>query len=192
MFELRPVILETQGLRAALEYYVDRLITTEEMNIQLDIRNLDDRLAPQVEGLCFAIIQEAVSNVKKHANAENTWITVEHRTRDLVIAVLDDGKGFDVTTIERGYDRRGSMGMLNIKERAEMLDARHGIESTPGRGTLVYLIVPFPDQGVSPSNLEGADRESASPAGNGRRKRKTGPLHWPQDDRTASGSSGGE
>jgi len=174
MFELRPVILETRGLQAALEYYVDRLNTTEGMNIHLEIRDLKERLPSKMKGLCFGIIREAIGNVKKHAHAENTWITVEQRARDLVVAVRDDGKGFDVTQTEQGYGRRGSLGMIHMQERAEALNARYAIESVPGRGTLVYLIAPITAEGVS-SPSRNADQ--APPVGNGRRKRKTGPLH---------------
>ena len=78
MFVLRPVILETQGLRAALKSYVERLRTTEGINVQLSIRGLDERLPQRVEETCFAVIHEAVNNVRKHAHAEHAWLSLIH------------------------------------------------------------------------------------------------------------------
>ena len=95
------------------------------------MRGLDERLPERVESLCFAIIHEAVGNVKKHAEAENTWIVVERRGSRLYVAVRDDGTGFDVSSTEATYDSRGSLGLLNMQERADVLGARYAIESSP-------------------------------------------------------------
>ncbi|MCR4407786.1 MAG: GAF domain-containing sensor histidine kinase [Anaerolineae bacterium] len=157
LFELRPVILETQGLQAALESYVERLRTTEGMTIHLNVRGLDERVPAKVEQICFAIVQEAVGNIKKHAEAKQVWIGVERRAKDLIVGIRDDGKGFDVTAVESKYDQRGSLGLLNMKERAELVGGQLTIESSPGRGTLVSLIVP----------LDGAPKN---------RRKGTGPL----------------
>jgi len=174
MFELRPVILETQGLVPALESYVERLVSTEGMVIHLDIRSLPERLPSKIEGLCFSIIQEALSNVKKHAHAENTWIIVERRTKDLIVAVRDDGQGFDVTLVQEGYDSRGSLGLLNMRERSEMLGARYSIDSKPGHGTLVSLIVPLEVETKPESQEASQGEQQGSP--NGGRRPGTGPL----------------
>jgi signal transduction histidine kinase len=187
MFELRPIVLETEGLQAALEYYVERRNTVDGMNVHLDVRNLEGRLPSRVERLCFAIIHEAVGNVKKHTHAENTWIILERRRRDLVVAIRDDGEGFDVSEIEAGYDRRGSLGLLNIRERSEVLGARYAIESAPGEGTLVYLIVPLTN-GDAPGTeyTRTARRADATTAREGKRRRRTGPLGWVGDDRPST------
>ena len=165
LFELRPVILERQGLKAAIESYAERLLSTETFDIHLDIQNLNGRLPPRMETHCFVIIREAVNNVRKHARAANMWIALEQRERDLVIAVRDDGIGFDVASVEEDYDRRDSLGLLNIKERAEAMGARHKFVSTPGSGTLLYLIAPIarhplPQEASqeSPHVLEGITR----------------------------------
>jgi hypothetical protein len=127
--------------------------------------------------LCFSIIREVVGNVKKHANTSNAWIVIERRERDLVVAIRDDGDGFDVSSIKETYDRRGSLGLLNIKERSEALGARYAIESAPGRGTLVYLIVPLSGEETVAQQDAGALVEvDALPPGARRRKPQTGPL----------------
>jgi signal transduction histidine kinase len=181
MFELRPLVLETEGLKAALETYVDRLRETDGMNIHLEIRNLEGRLPARVGELCFDIVKEAIGNTRKYASAKDTWVIVERRTRDLIVAVRDNGKGFDVATTEKEYDRRGSLGLVNMRERAELMGARYALKSVPGRGTLVYLIVPLiKTHGVRPGALTAYQEPSISAPPNGRR-RGTGPLLWPSD-----------
>lgn len=184
MFVLRPVILETQGLQAALEFYLDRIQQTERLSVHLDVRNLDQPLPKRVQEICFAIVHEAVGNVVKHAQAKNAWIVVERRATDLVLAVRDDGKGFDVKQTQAEYDLSGSQGMLNMQERAEMLHARYVVQSAPGRGTLIYLIAPLARPVARPrteaaraSGLP-ASRLAAAPFG-GRRRKGTGPLRFP-------------
>jgi signal transduction histidine kinase len=187
MFALRPVILETQGLKAALEYYVERIRDTENIRVHLDVRNLDQPLPDRVREVCFAIVHEAVGNVIKHAEAQNVWIVLERRATDLVLAVRDDGTGFDVTQTQAGYDLSGSLGMLNMKERAEMLHARYVVQSTPGRGALIYLIIPLTAPTARP-RVETVRASSAPatpspalpgtlpPTLAGRRRKGTGPL----------------
>ena len=190
MFVLRPVVLETRGLRAALESYVEQLRTTEGLNVQLNMRGLDQRLPQRIEEACFAVIHEAINNVNKHAHGADAWIVVERRAGDLIVAVRDNGKGFDLVQTEAQYDRLGKLGMLNMRERAEMLGARYRVESVPGRGTLVYMIVPL-DKGDRAGGQEGAELRQAargeppprqlgsvySIASPRRRRKGTGPLN---------------
>jgi signal transduction histidine kinase len=182
MFVLRPVVLETQGLEAALRAYVERIRGVESLDVHLEVHNLSVRLPARVEEVCFAIVHEAVGNVVKHAHAQNAWIVVERRATDLVLAVRDDGDGFDVAQTRVGYDLSGSLGMLNMRERAEMLNGRYVVQSKPGRGTLIYLIVPLNGTVARPrteaARMAGlpASPPSAARSLAGRRRRGTGPL----------------
>lgn len=144
IFELRPVILKTQGLEPALRSYVERLREAEGMNIHLKIAGLKERLPARLEEICFSIIQEAISNVKRHADEKNVWLTAIRRRGELQVTVKDDGAGFDLAEVERSYDRRGKLGLLNMRERAEMIGGRLSIESAPGQGTSITLSVPLP------------------------------------------------
>ena len=143
IFELRPVILKTQGLEPALHSYVERLREAEDMNIHLKIEGLEERLPTRLEEICFSIIQEAISNVKRHANEKNVWLTAIRRGDEFQVAVKDDGKGFDLAEVEISYDRRGKLGLLNMRERAEMIRGRLSIESAPGEGTTITLDIPL-------------------------------------------------
>ncbi len=143
LFKLRPLALETQGLRGALEQYVVRLQETGGTPVQLDIEEPDERLEPNVEATVFSIIEEAVTNARKHANASSINVRLAPYGDFLMATVHDNGKGFDVKAVEANYDQRGSMGMINMKERAELIGGRLEIQSQPGHGTTVTLAVPL-------------------------------------------------
>ena len=143
IFELRPVILKTQGLEPALRSYVERLREAEDVNIHLKVEGLEKRLPARLEEICFSIIQEAINNVKRHANEENVWLTAIRRGDEFQVVVKDDGEGFDLAEVERSYDKRGKLGLLNMQERAEMIEGRLSIESALGKGTTITLNVPL-------------------------------------------------
>lgn len=146
LFELRPVILESQGLVPALRSYVNQLQDSDKFAVHLDVSNFDSQLDPKVAGTIFSIVQEAINNVKKHAHARNVWLNLAIDRDQLVVGIKDDGQGFDVKAIERDYDQRGSFGLLNMHERAELIDGFLVIESSqvePERGTVVTLRVPL-------------------------------------------------
>ncbi len=150
LFELRPIILESQGLVPALRSYVSQLQDSDEFLIHLDVGNFDSQLDPKVAGTIFSIVQEAINNVKKHAHARNVWINLAVDEDQLVVGIKDDGRGFDVKAVEREYDQRGSFGLLNMHERAELIDGFLVIESSqvePERGTVVTLRVPLSKAG---------------------------------------------
>ncbi len=156
LFRLRPLILESQGLVAALTHLAERLQETERFAIHLDVDPAVDRiLDANAKGLVFSIIEEALNNARKHADPQNVWIRARAEGNRLTVIVEDDGRGFDPQALRADYSRRGSMGMLNMAERAELLGGEFGIESAPGQGTRVRLQVPIPsaaleDQRASP------------------------------------------
>jgi signal transduction histidine kinase len=143
IFELRPVILQTQGLIAALRTYVKRLREVEGMTIHADLQDWPERLPPKIEEVSFAIIQEALTNVKKHAEAHNIWLQVGHQDDCLIVTVRDDGKGFEVIRLEALEAQEGHLGLLNMRERAEMVGGKLAIRSQLGWGTRVMLTVPL-------------------------------------------------
>jgi signal transduction histidine kinase len=168
IFELRPVILQTQGLIAALHTYVERLRETEDMTIHAELEDWPERPPTRIEEICFAIIQEALTNVKKHAEARNTWLQVTRQDARLMVTVRDDGKGFEVTRLEVLEVQEGHLGLLNMRERAEMVGGELAIRSQPGWGTRVTLTIPLapkptPDQLRQTGLLQ--DPSSGSPPG---------------------------
>jgi signal transduction histidine kinase len=143
LFDLRPVALETQGLAAALQVYVERQSEAKNLTFHLDTQEFDQRFSPKVEAAIFSIVQEAVGNAEKHSQAKNISISIKPMGGKLAVCVEDDGRGFDLTQVEEAYAQRGNLGLLNMKERAEIARGKLAIESKPGRGTTVTLTVPL-------------------------------------------------
>jgi signal transduction histidine kinase len=147
LFELRPLILETKGLVPALEAYVQQLGESEGFHLHLDTQASLPDLDASAARTVFVIVQEAVTNAKKHANPQDVWLRLSREGAWLQVVVEDNGKGFDVERVNREYDRRGSIGMLSMRERAELIDGMLEIKSStekPETGTQVILRVPLP------------------------------------------------
>jgi len=146
LFSMRPMILETQGLAAALEHYADRIQQTDNIEVQVNAVGLEKRPVPLVEGATFFIVEEAINNAKKHADPEHIWVNLESRNGELFAQVKDDGRGFDVAEVESSYEARSSLGLVNMRERARLINGRLTIESQPLQGTTVTLTAPMTGQ----------------------------------------------
>jgi signal transduction histidine kinase len=144
LFTLRPLVLETQGLKAALETLVQKLHdTAPELNVRLQLDENAEKLDKDAQGMIFYVIEEAVGNARKHAQATDIWIIARRDNESYLIEVRDNGKGFDVGKVQASYDKRGSLGMVNMSERAEVLKAKLSIASATGQGTRVMLRFPL-------------------------------------------------
>ena len=139
LFDLRPVALETQGLAAALQVLVERQSETQGVEFHVDTHSFNQRFSPKVEAAVFSIVQEALGNAQKHSRAQNVWIELQPVGEELIITVRDDGHGFDLPQMEEAYAQRGNLGLLNMKERAEIANAKLTIKSKRGNGTTVTL-----------------------------------------------------
>ena len=122
LFELRPIILESRGLIPALNSYHNQLSQSMDCTIHMDAEPLNFQIKLQGASTIFSIIQEAVNNIRKHAHANNIWIQVYAEGDNLLFNVEDDGTGFDFDTTIENYDGLGSFGLLNMHERAAILD----------------------------------------------------------------------
>lgn len=154
LYELRPLVLESQGLEAALEQYAARFPTApNDPAVHFSRVGPEDiRLSASVETTIFTILQEAVNNARKHAGSKNIWLQVEYKDGFVNAVAQDDGKGFDVSAIEQSYDRRGSLGMTNMRERAALVGGKVTIESKMGRGTRVMIRIPMTEANLASDN----------------------------------------
>lgn len=143
LFAMRPVILETQGLEPALHQYIERLNSNESFKVTINNQGYDGQLNQEAEGVAFAIIEEAISNAKKHAQATAIKISLAAKQDDLFVEIRDNGVGFDVAATQSTYDQRTSLGLINMDERASLVGGEASIESAPGKGTAVRLRIPF-------------------------------------------------
>jgi signal transduction histidine kinase len=144
LFELRPLVLESHGLVAALKVFLERRQKDENTALHLELQtdqpgNQFIRPDYRVEAALFAVVQEAVNNALKHAEAEDIWVRLNQSARGLLVLVEDNGRGFDVAATNANYEQRCSMGMVNMRERAELASGHLKLESAPGKGTKVAV-----------------------------------------------------
>jgi signal transduction histidine kinase len=101
------------------------------------------RLPSEIEAATFIIVQEAVNNARKHARSDVITIYLYVEEDTFVASVRDRGRGFNVAAVEGSYNSRGSLGLLNMKERARLIGAELRIRSEPEQGTTVELRIPL-------------------------------------------------
>jgi signal transduction histidine kinase len=142
LFELRPIVLETQGLVRALETYVDQLQGDSSTAFHFENSGFEDRLSPEIEAAAFMLVQEAVNNARKHSEASNIWLNLTPDAEQLRITVQDDGKGFDLKAAQNNAHMGGHLGLVSMQERAQLIEAKLEILAEPGHGTKVLLRVP--------------------------------------------------
>src|SRR5581483_3909003 len=133
--DLRPSVLDDLGLTVALEWYVNR----QAQRVGFLPHFVADRVEPRpttlVETTCFRIVQEALTNVARHAQAKNVWVTVRCREAHLALRIRDDGVGFDVGTAMVHAAQGASLGVLGMEERTRLVGGDLEIVSRVGHGT---------------------------------------------------------
>jgi signal transduction histidine kinase len=97
----------------------------------------------EAEGVVFAIVEEAVGNAKKHAQASEIKINLIAGKNSVTVEIRDNGVGFDVEETKSTYDQRTSLGLINLDERAQLVGGQCTIESARGRGTTIRVEIPF-------------------------------------------------
>lgn len=135
--ELRPAALDELGLVPALRQLVDDFGGEAGLIVSFESFGLARRLAPQLETVCYRIVQEALTNVVRHAQARRVRVSLEADDGNIYLQVADDGRGFD----PRQAQAKG-VGLLGIQERVIGLDGKIEIHSAPGQGTRLAVTVP--------------------------------------------------
>ena len=144
LFTLRPLVLESQGLAAALDQLAQKIQETHGQAVAPHVTaDAEKALTSNQQGVIFYIVEEAVNNARKHAQAELISVNIRRRQDVVVVEIADNGVGFDTSAVTANYDQRGSLGMVNMQERTELLDGTLHIESTEGRGTTITILVPI-------------------------------------------------
>ncbi len=138
--DLRPASLEHLGLVAALEQFVETFGEQRRLALQLETVNLGgERLPLTVETSLYRIVQEALTNVGRHARASRADVFLKRRDNQIIMIIEDDGVGFDIDDTHHS----SRLGLVGMRERAEMLGGRLVIESEISNGTTVYVEVPY-------------------------------------------------
>lgn len=140
--DLHPSILDDLGLVPALRWYIDHQAPMQNFSVQLSADSLVNRLPAWCEQLCYRVVQEALTNIYRHARAANVAIELWERGADLHLIIRDDGVGFDVRqALERAHVG-GSLGLISMRERVNLVKGVIEIQSTPGEGAEIHVRIP--------------------------------------------------
>jgi len=140
--ELTPWLLEDLGLSAALRWLVGNYVGDRETELRLSVAHLDHLFSRNAQILLYRIVQEALTNVRKHAAATRVELSIERRGGDLVLRVQDDGAGFDREQLAVREAAQRGFGLATMGERAQMLGGWLHVASEEGKGTRLLLTVP--------------------------------------------------
>ncbi len=139
--DLRPPVLDDLGLVPALEWLTAEL-SRDEINAELKVLGESRSLSPEVELVLFRIVQEALRNVKKHAQASRVLVKVQFEDARVKISVTDDGRGFRLPAAMDGLAEVGKLGLIGMQERAQLVGATLEMQSEVDKGTVVVVDVP--------------------------------------------------
>jgi signal transduction histidine kinase len=145
--DLRPAMLDELGLVPAVRWYLDRQAQRAGLVAYLDADVEGPRLAADIETTCFRLVQEAVTNIVRHAQAQTVWINLRRRTGELQLDIRDDGGGFDVAEARGRATHGASLGLLGMQERVQLVRGSLTIHSEPGQGTEVRVRIPLRESG---------------------------------------------
>ena len=146
--DLRPSLLDDFGLVPAVRWYVDK--QAQRAGLTAEILDGIGRtgVPAEVETACFRVVQEAVANVVRHARARRVTVELALDGGDILLAIEDDGVGFDAPKTRRSAPLDGSFGILGMEERVTLAGGRFELDSTPGRGTVVRARFPHAPERV--------------------------------------------
>jgi two-component system CheB/CheR fusion protein len=145
--ELRPPTLDDLGLGDALVRYVQEWSAANGITADVIATELEQaRLPTAVETTAFRIVQEALTNVRKHAQASQVSVIATQTSEELRIVIEDDGVGFDPEYVARSRRGGQQLGLVGMSERAVLAGGTVTVESEPGRGTTIYLHIPRRNQ----------------------------------------------
>lgn len=144
--DLSPAILEDLGLTGALRWMVDDFARLYKNKVSLKIDDINHLFSSESQIIIYRIIQEALTNIGKHAFSSHVSVSTKRRDHQVTFAVKDDGRGFDMNQLLITNPNEKGMGLATMDERARMLGAQFEIQSHIGKGTRISLSVPMDTQ----------------------------------------------
>ena len=147
IYDLRPAMLDDLGLIPALRWYIQSHLGGSDLLVEVDFEGAEQRIAAETETALYRIAQESLANVIKHAGATRVSVHLEIHPGYASFAVHDDGVGFDPDEVLKDPGERFGLGLLSIRERAELLGGTLNIVSSHDGGTHVYVVVPLREGG---------------------------------------------
>ncbi len=153
IYDLRPSLLDDLGLLPALRWYAETRLEESGIRVTWRVTGAERRLPSEVETALFRIAQEAMTNIVKYTRAQQVQIEFSFEAQQITLQISDDGQGFDIESVlvQRLQDGRG-LGLLGMRERAELLGGRLEVSSEAGKGTRVRVRLPLSIEGKEGSN----------------------------------------
>jgi two-component system sensor histidine kinase DegS len=139
IFDLRPMTLDDLGLVPTLRKYIKEFADKHGQNVRFNSVGEERRLPGNIEGTLFRIIQEALANVQKHARARSAEVTLSLSKERVLAMIRDDGRGFDVPKVDASLARNRNLGLISMRERAELEHGKLELKSRPGKGTEIRV-----------------------------------------------------
>ncbi|MFC1935808.1 sensor histidine kinase, partial [Chloroflexota bacterium] len=146
VYELRPTVLDDLGLIAAMQWYAENYLEPAGVEVHFETAGQERRLPIEAETALFRIVQEATTNIIRHAEAESASMTLEFKGTSVAIHIEDDGRGFDVHEVMSKMEGTRGLGLLGMKERAEFLGGVLSIRSQPSLGTEIDVEIPVDEE----------------------------------------------
>lgn len=140
--DLRPSLLDDLGLIPALRSLVKDLQEYDGIGTSLKVVGGERRFSPEFESLLFRIVQEALSNIRRHAQASETKVVMEFAGDKVKVTISDNGRGFGLSGGVDDLPRSGKLGLAGMQERVRLLGGTLEVKSTPGQGTTLIVEVP--------------------------------------------------
>ena len=142
---LRPLTIDSLGLGAALQSYTRDWSTRTGVAVTLELNDMLGRLPEAIELSIFRIVQESLSNVRKHACASEVRVWLRHSSpRTLMIAIADNGCGLPLGFDLAALGPTGHYGLLGVSERVALLEGRLRVQNQPGGGAIIQVEIPHP------------------------------------------------
>jgi signal transduction histidine kinase len=141
---LRPQMLDELGLVATLRWLVRTFRNRTGIEVELQCEGIVDRTDPDVETVVFRVVQEALTNVAKHAGSTSASVRLGREDGRLRLTVQDEGAGFDAAAALAGGDDDRGFGLRGMRDRVQLFGGRFALRSSPGAGTVIEADVPLP------------------------------------------------
>jgi signal transduction histidine kinase/FixJ family two-component response regulator len=142
ILDLHPVILSEMGLVEAIKQHMDSFFYKMEIKSTFKKVGIPRSLAPTQDIVIYRIVLEALNNIRKHAKATRVAVVIRYGPSEVLIKVEDDGCGFDLPATLQRETSNGNIGLLSMRERAEMAGGSFNITSVPGKGTKIIIRIP--------------------------------------------------
>ncbi len=140
---LRPSMLDDLGLGPALQWLAEQTATRCGIEVQIEREIRQVRLAPDIETACFRIVQEALTNIARHAKAQQVKISMQRDNGAFILRIQDDGVGFAPEAMQERAAQGASLGVLGMQERAMLIGGQLVLKSSPGQGCSIRMQCPL-------------------------------------------------